>query len=100
MTTVHPTTTYTLSRFDGDDANGVATILSTLVEQNLENHPERLDLARKFNRPVAVFSTDTNTAATIVFRRDHATVCNDIVNDPPSSCGRQLDRFSTSPNWK
>jgi len=81
MTTVQPTT-YTLSRYDGDDANGVATILSTLVEQNLQNHPKRLDLARKFNRPVAVFSTDTNAAATIFFRRDHATVCNDIVNDP------------------
>ncbi|ANS32518.1 hypothetical protein ACVH9Z_37945 [Rhodococcus opacus] len=81
MTTVQPTT-YTLSRYDGDDANGVATILSTLVEQNLQNHPERLDLARRFNRPVAVFSTDTDAAATIIFRRDHATVCNDIVNDP------------------
>ncbi|MBC2637874.1 MULTISPECIES: hypothetical protein [unclassified Rhodococcus (in: high G+C Gram-positive bacteria)] len=81
MTTVHPTT-YTLSLYDGDDANGVANILATLLEQNLHNHPERLALARTFTRPVAVFSTDTNAAATIIFRDDHATVCNDFVNNP------------------
>ncbi|WAM19737.1 hypothetical protein [Rhodococcus sp. JS3073] len=81
MTTVH-STTYTLSLYDGDDANGVASILSTLLEQNLQNHPERVDLARTFGRPVAVFSTDTNAAATIIFRDNHATVCNDIVNNP------------------
>lgn len=77
-----------------------AGALNNFLRSGVVYRPNGQSDTRKFNRPDAVFSTDTNAAATIVFRRDHATVCNDIVNDPPSSCGRPLDRFSTSPNWK
>ncbi|AII10861.1 hypothetical protein [Rhodococcus opacus] len=67
---------------DDDDANGVANILATLLQQNIQTHPNRIDVARHIARPVGVFSTDTNASATIIFRRDHAVICNDIVNKP------------------
>ncbi|ABH00971.1 conserved hypothetical protein (plasmid) [Rhodococcus jostii RHA1] len=80
MTTVE-SGSYEITLYD-DDANGVANILATLLEQNIQIHPDRIDIARHITRPVAVFSTDTDASATIIFRSDHAVICNDIVNKP------------------
>lgn len=73
---------YAVTRYDQDDANGVANILAMLLEQNFQTHPDRIDFARTFRRPVAVVSTDTNTSATIIFRNNHAVICNDVANKP------------------
>lgn len=73
---------YTTEMYDGDDANGVANILATLLAQNFENFPKRVKIARRMPRPVAVYSTDTDTSATIVFSKDQATIYNGIAGRP------------------
>jgi hypothetical protein len=67
---------------DGDDANGVANILGTLLQQNFENYPERVRIARHLVRPVAVYSSDTNTSATIFFGHDRAVIRNGLMGKP------------------
>jgi hypothetical protein len=73
---------YRISLYDGDRANGAAGILCTLLVENLRKFPNRVNIARKMPRPVAVYRTDTGTTATIVFHADHAVVFNDIVGRP------------------
>jgi hypothetical protein len=73
---------YPVSLRDGDDANGVANILATLLEQNFERCPGRVGVARRIPRPVAVYSSDTDSAATIEFGATEVTVYNDIVGKP------------------
>jgi hypothetical protein len=67
---------------DGDDANGVASILGTLLQQNFERFPERVAIARQVVRPVAVYSSDTNTSATIFFGHDRAVIRNGLMGKP------------------
>jgi hypothetical protein len=57
-------------------------ILSTLLQQNFENFPSRVKIARRMPRPVAVVSTDTGDIATIVFGSTEAVVYNDVVGRP------------------
>lgn len=72
---------YGITTYD-DQPNGLAGILTTLLGQNLEQHPERRKIARSIPRPVAVHSTDTQQTATIVFHQDRAEVYNDLVGRP------------------
>lgn len=81
MTTIEKDT-YRVTLYDEDEANGVANILRTLLEQNFEAHPERVAIARRIRRPVAVFSTDTDSSATVIFGKRGAIVCNDVTNAP------------------
>lgn len=76
------TTTYPVTLYDGDDANGVANIVAVLLQQNLENFPSRVKIARRMPRPVTIYSTDTDTACTVCFGRDEAVVFNDVVGTP------------------
>ncbi|TQC49475.1 hypothetical protein EEB14_09410 [Rhodococcus sp. WS4] len=82
MTSTDTNTSYTVRLYDDKDSNGVANILAALLQQNLQAYPERIQLARRFHRPVAVFSTETNTSATIIFHHNEAVICNDLVNKP------------------
>ena len=76
------TSDYLVRLYDGEDANGLAQILTTLLMQNFESFPARHKTARRIPRPVAVHSTDTVSTATIVFGHDEAVVYNDIVGRP------------------
>ncbi|MCQ4079104.1 hypothetical protein NGB36_00345 [Streptomyces sp. RB6PN25] len=73
---------YGVSLYDGDLSNGLANILATLLAQNFENFPERVKIARRMPRPVAVYSTDTDSTATIVFGAEEAVIYNDLVGRP------------------
>lgn len=73
---------YSVELADGDEANGVASILCTLLQQNFEKFPERVDIARHMPRPVAVSSTDTDTSATIIFGPDRAVIRNGLLDKP------------------
>lgn len=75
------TTTYEVRTHD-EEPNGLASILVMLLGQNLERFPERRHIARRMPRPVAVYSTDTDQAATVVFNERHAEVRNGIVGRP------------------
>ena len=91
MTTVE--TGYAVTLYDGDDANGVAGIVGMLLGQNLENFPSRVKFARRISRPVAIYSTDTETACTIIFGSDEAVVYNDIVGKPAVTVMATVDQI-------
>jgi hypothetical protein len=78
---------------DGDDANGAANILATLLQQNLENFPQRVRVARSMQRPVAVYSTDTGEAATIAFNGDDVVVYNGLVGRPSVTVKATVDQI-------
>ncbi|MDA6565735.1 hypothetical protein OSK93_23830, partial [Escherichia coli] len=92
MTTVE-IETYPVTLYDGDDANGVASIVGMLIGQNVENFPSRVKFARKISRPVSIYSTDTDSACTIVFGTDAAIVYNDIVGRPSVTISASLDQI-------
>jgi hypothetical protein len=92
MTVTEPAA-YVVSLHDGDDANGVANIVGTLLGENFENFPSRITFARKISRPVAIVSTDTATACTIIFANDGAVVHNDIVGSPSVTIKATIDQI-------
>lgn len=73
---------YDVTMYDGQDANGVAGILGMLLSQNFVNSPSRANFARRISRPVAIYSTDTDSVCTIIFGTHEAVVYNDIVGKP------------------
>ncbi|MDF3281093.1 MULTISPECIES: hypothetical protein [unclassified Gordonia (in: high G+C Gram-positive bacteria)] len=87
------TTVYSTSLYDGDDANGVANVVSTLLGQNLANFPARVKTAKKMSRPVTIYSTDTETACTIVFGTEEAVVYNDVVGKPSVTVMATVDQI-------
>lgn len=91
MTTVEKG--YAVTLYDGQDANGVAGIVGMLLGQNLENFPSRVKVTQKISRPVAVYSTDTDTACTIIFGSDEAVVYNDIVGKPAVTVMATVDQI-------
>jgi hypothetical protein len=78
---------------DGDDANGAANILATLLQQNFESFPQRIRVARSIQRPVAVYSTDTDEAATIAFTQDDVIVYNGLVGRPSVTVKATVDQI-------
>ncbi|GAA5117539.1 hypothetical protein [Haloechinothrix salitolerans] len=85
---------YSTSLYDGDEANGVANILAVLLEQNFVNFPNRIRIARRMPRPVAIYSTDTDTSATIVFAKDEAVIYNGIVGRPSVLVKATVDQIT------
>lgn len=85
--------TYSVSLYDGADANGVAGIVGMLLGQNLDNFPTRAAFARRITRPVSIYSTDTETACTIIFGSDEAVVYNDIVGKPSVTVMATVDQI-------
>jgi hypothetical protein len=92
MTTVERGS-YAVRMYDGQDANGVAGILGMLLGQNLEKYPSRVKFARRISRPVTVYSTDTESACTIIFGSDEAVVYNDIVGRPSVTVIATVDQI-------
>lgn len=92
MTTARPTA-YPVTFFDGPEANGVATIVGTLLGQNFENFPDRAKFARKVSRPITIVSTDTEEACTIVLGTDEAVVYNDVVGRPSVTVYATVDQL-------
>lgn len=85
--------TYPVSLQDGDNANGVANIVAALLGQNFENFPSRIKIARRISRPITIYSTDTDSACTIVFGTDGAVVHNDIVGNPSVTVKATIDQI-------
>jgi hypothetical protein len=84
---------YPVSLHEPDDANGVAAIVSTLLDQNFENFPSRIKFARRVSRPVTIYSTDTDSSCTVVFGTDAATVYNDVVGRPSVTVKASVDQI-------
>ena len=84
---------YPVRIYDGDDANGVASIVGVLIEQNIENFPNRIKIARRIPRPVTVFTTDTDAACTVVFGTNEAVVYNDVLGRPSVTVIATVDQI-------
>src|ERR1700752_2428489 len=87
------TSTYEVAKHDGEQANGVADIVSTLLGQNLVSFPKRTRIAQRITRPVSVYSTDTDTACTAIFSADNATVYNGINGRPSVTVRATVDQI-------
>ncbi|KRC46469.1 MULTISPECIES: hypothetical protein [unclassified Nocardioides] len=77
----------------GDSANGVSSIVGTLLGQNFENFPERVRFAKRTSRPVAVYSTDTEQACTIMFRGHGAIVHDGLIGRPAVTVRASVDQI-------
>jgi len=73
---------YPVNLTDGADANGIASVVATLVEQNLEAFPARVQLARKITRPVTITGSDIDSTCTISCGSGDVAIANDVVGAP------------------
>ena len=79
----HPATRdYPVTLNDGPDANGIAGVVATLLSQNLETFPSRVQLARKLHRPVTISGSDIDSTCTITCGPRAVTISNDVVGEP------------------
>lgn len=79
----HPTTDdYPVILDDGPGANGIAGVVATLLTQNFETFPTRIELARKLTRPVTISGSDIDSTCTISCGSRAATIANDVVGKP------------------
>jgi len=86
-------TTYEVAKHDGEQANGVADIVSMLLGQNFVSFPKRIKTAQRIRRPIGVYSTDTDTACTAVFGANGATVANGINGRPSVTVKATVDQI-------
>lgn len=73
---------YQVNLGDGADANGIASVVATLLSQNLEAFPARVQLARRLHRPVTISGTDIDSTCTVSCDASAVTVANDLVGTP------------------
>jgi len=73
---------YPVTLTDGPDANGIAGVVATLVTQNLEAFPARVQLARKLTRPVTITASDIESTCTISCGSRDVAIANDVVGAP------------------
>jgi hypothetical protein len=66
----------------GADENGLATMLATLMAENLESHPERARTFARLAGRVAIVAEDADVALTLEFRRGRVVLHDGIVGIP------------------
>ena len=66
----------------GADENGLATMLATLMAQNLADHPERGRIFARLRGRVAIIAEDAGVSLTMEFRRGRVVVHDGIVGLP------------------
>jgi hypothetical protein len=66
----------------GDEASGLATMLGTLLAQNVESHPEKYQDFRSVNAAVVFDVTDLGSAVTLCFEGERCTVLDGAMDNP------------------
>ncbi|MDQ3037057.1 MAG: hypothetical protein M3Y87_31980 [Myxococcota bacterium] len=66
----------------GADENGLATMLATLMAENLASHPERVRTLGRLAGRVAIVAEDADVALTLEFRRGRVVLHDGIVGIP------------------
>ena len=61
---------------DGENASGLATMMGTLLAQNVERAPQKLDDFRRIDSDVAIDVTDLGESITLSFAGDRCTIHN------------------------
>lgn len=62
--------------------NGLANMLATMMRQNVEDHPSRIDVARKMRGRMAIFAEDAEVSISIDFEGDRVLFRDGIVGVP------------------
>lgn len=79
----HPATPdYPVNLEDGPDANGIASVVATLLTQNFETFPTRIKLARSLTRPITISGSDIDSTCTINCGSRDVIISNDVVGEP------------------
>jgi hypothetical protein len=73
---------YPVTLNEGADANGIAGVIATLLTQNFETFPTRIELARKLTRPITITGSDIASTCTISCGPRDVTISNDVVGKP------------------
>jgi hypothetical protein len=66
----------------GAEDNGLANMLSTMLRQNVEDHPERVATARGMRGRMAIFAEDAEVAISIDFEGERVLFRDGIVGVP------------------
>ena len=61
---------------DGDDASGLASMMGTLLAQNVERSPQKFDDFRRVESDVLIEVSDLGEAITLSFTGDRCTIHN------------------------
>jgi hypothetical protein len=67
---------------EGADENGLAVMLSELLRQNIDDHPDKRKAFRRLAGRVAIVVDDAAVAVTLLFRAGQLTVHSGIVGIP------------------
>jgi len=67
---------------DGAGASGLATMLGTLLAQNVEQHRDKYEAFRRVNADIGIEVRDIGESVTLSFAGDRCTVHNGIVRRP------------------
>lgn len=84
---------YLVTLHDEEIANGVAQLIWSLLNRNLDYYRSRISLACKMSRPIAIVNTATGNACTIVFGREGAVIYNDVVGRPAITVTATVDQI-------
>ncbi len=66
---------------DAED-NGLANMLATMMRQNVEDHPSRIEIARKMRGRMAIFAEDAEVSISIDFEGERVLFRDGIVGVP------------------
>jgi len=66
----------------GAEDNGLANMLATMMRQNVEDHPERVDIAKKMRGRMAIFAEDAEVSISIDFEGERVLFRDGIVGVP------------------
>jgi hypothetical protein len=90
----HPATRdYPVTLDDGPDANGIAGVVATLLTQNFEAFPTRIELACKLTRPITISGSDIESTCTINCGARDVTIFNDVVGKPSVTVTATVDQI-------
>ncbi len=90
----HPVTRdYPVNLSDGPDANGIAGVVATLLTQNFETFPKRIQLARTLTRPVTISGSDIDSTCTIGCGSRAVTISNDVVGKPAVTVSATVEQI-------
>jgi hypothetical protein len=67
---------------EGAADNGLANMLSTMLRQNVEDHPERVAIAKGMRGRMAIFAEDAEVAISIDFEGERVLFRDGIVGVP------------------
>lgn len=84
---------YPVNLNDGPDANGIAGVVATLLTQNFETFPARIQLARTLTRPVTIRASDIDSTCTISCGSRAVTISNDVVGKPVVTVTATVDQI-------